>query len=234
MSGIYKTAKRGLPLAAGFAVIAVGYSIACMLCLPATGKPESEYVMRIMFLDNSLGVDDSLGADNYLLYLPSFLYFYAAIAVADKSLLNIPSNAAGLQMLRCESMARWAAYRIRGVLIDNSVYFVGIVAGCICMPGIDLEWPLLCLLVLRFGWSLIFAFVIICGMRRANKFLAMFVSLVLSIVLMVVDRAVGDAAIISYSTDGGEMAIGCVITIVILLITAGVAGRRLRYGELLG
>lgn len=218
MKIIMNLLKKGIIVIIGFGVALVCYSISVTACESIMELSNGRGILRIILLDNDATIYQYIDKSNYLLYLPTFIFFYVAIVCTNQSLFSCSSNALQMQMLRFGSMKHWFLYRIRYIAIDNFLYIVGFGVGCICLPDISIDSKLFFCVTLRMIWCLVFSCLIIYVTRRKSLSAGVFVAFFASVIIIIVDESLSNVSLISYSFDMKAIVIGIWCTAIVSIL----------------
>ena len=84
----------------GFVVMQIDFVISKAVYSSITEINDTGYITKIMMLANDSAIYNYIDKTNYFLYMPTFIFFYAAIACSNISLYRMPRNEMQMQVLR--------------------------------------------------------------------------------------------------------------------------------------
>ena len=217
----------------GFAVMQIDFVISKAVYSSITEINDTGYITKIMMLANDSTIYNYIDRTNYFLYMPTFIFFYAAIACSNISLYRMPRNEMQMQVLRLGSMGKWFWYRLKTVIMDSVLYFTGFIIGCAWNSTICVNDRLMLSVFLRFVWNISFSCLILFLLRKTSKTMGVFITLILSVLLMLLDLTFEETAIISYCDNNNGVLFGGTVAIIIFGLFFAINRRKLGSEEVI-
>lgn len=203
--------------------------------LHSIGKTtDSEFVLKLLLLENQLSKNPDLDRKNFFLYIPTMLFLFGAQIVMNLKVLYADKSLWKAALVRCKSSRKWCFRLTRSGYIKLLLY-TGSFTIAVCAFGLSVK-PLkyfflcTCLRMLFLLWLMYFMYYFI---RKHNKSIGFLYASILMLVIVMADVAIENICVLSYSTEFAPVCWGFLINIGCLLYWGGKAGRHIARDEIL-
>lgn len=233
MNRLIKVVKAIVPFVAGLGVFFLGYLISVSIYDSITEINDSQYIIRILLLDDDRLIYRYADKSNYFLYMPTILFFYVAVAITNRSLFDNAYSHIQMQLIRLGSMKKWLGLRLKTIVIDSVLCFVGFTVGCMCVSTINMDIWYVLTICLRFIWNLNFSCLIIFMLRKKKLSAGVFLVIIVSVLLVGLDIPVSCVSLVSYSDSVRNIVAGYAVAIMFFIVVIVDAAHRIRGNEVI-
>lgn len=233
MNSLIKVVRILVPFVSGLVVFALGYLISASIYDSITEINDVRYITRIMLLDDDWLIYDYVDKSNYFLYVPTILFFYVAVAITNRFMFDNAYSHIQMQLVRLGSMKRWVIRQLKTIVTDNVLYFAGFMVGGMCVSTIKIDVWYVLTIGLRFIWNLIFSCLIIYMLRKKKISTGVFVVIIISVILVIIDIPVAHISLISYSDRLGSIVAGYAVAVMLFAVVIASAVHRIKRDEVM-